>query len=56
MIGHCIFQVESAEPSVNQIQVDFFAEPALRPNAEAVANNQHADHQLWIDRGAPIAL
>jgi hypothetical protein len=35
--------------------VDLLAEPPLRPNAEAVADNQHPDHQLGIDRRSPRA-
>jgi hypothetical protein len=30
-----------------------FAQPVLGTNAEAVAHDQHTDHQLWIDRGTP---
>lgn len=29
------------------------AQPALGPDAEAVADDQHADHQLGADRGTP---
>ena len=29
------------------------AETPLRPNGEAVANDQHPDHQLRVDRGPP---
>jgi hypothetical protein len=32
--------------------VDLLAQPALRADAEAVADNQHAHHQLGIDRGS----
>ena len=31
----------------------FLAEPALRADAEAVADDQHPDHQFRIDRGTP---
>src|SRR5262249_16908203 len=30
--------------------VDLFAEPPFRADAEAVADDQHADQQFWIDR------
>jgi hypothetical protein len=30
--------------------VNFLAEPALRPDAEAVAHQQHPHHELRIDR------
>jgi hypothetical protein len=44
------------KPAIGQIEVDLLAEAALGPNAPAVADDQHADHQLWIDRGRPIWL
>ena len=36
---------------MGQIEGNVFAEAALGPNAHAVADDQHADHQLGIDRG-----
>jgi hypothetical protein len=33
--------------------VDLLAEPPLRADAEAVADNQHPDHQLGINRRSP---
>ena len=47
-----VFQVQPAEPAIRQVQVDLLAQPALGANAEAVADDQHADHQLRIDRWA----
>jgi hypothetical protein len=32
--------------------MNFFAQSALRPYAHAIADDQHADHQLRINRGA----
>jgi hypothetical protein len=32
--------------------MNFFAQPALGSNAHAIADDQHADHQLRINRGA----
>jgi len=32
--------------------VDLLAEPPLRTDAQAVADEQHADHQLRVDRGS----
>jgi len=34
------------------VQLDFLGEPALRADAAAVADDEHADHELGIDRGA----
>jgi len=31
----------------------FFAQPALGADARAVAHDQHADQQLWINRRPP---
>lgn len=50
MIRHGIFQAKPTEPAIGQIQVYFFAQPALGANAKAVANDQHTDHQLRINR------
>jgi hypothetical protein len=51
MVRNPIRQVQAAEPAVRQIEVDLLAKPSLRADAEAVANEQHPDHQLRIDRG-----
>jgi hypothetical protein len=50
MIGDMPVEPKPAKPSICQIEVDFLAQPPLRPNAEAVAHDQHSDHQLWINR------
>ena len=52
VIGHRSVQVEPAEPAIRQVQVNLLAQPALGADAEAVADDQHADHQLRIDRRA----
>ena len=39
-----------AEPAVGQVEVNLLAQPPLRADAEAVADDQHPDHQLRIDR------
>jgi hypothetical protein len=33
-----------------KIEVNLSAKAALGPNAHAIADNQHSDPQLWIDR------
>src|SRR3984957_6141106 len=40
------------KPAVRQIEVDLVAQPPFGANAEAVADNEHPDHQLRIDRRA----
>ena len=51
VIGHIAVETHATEPAIGQIEVDLLAQPPLRANAEAVADNQHTHHQLGIDRG-----
>ena len=51
VIGHLATKTEAAKPPVSQIEVNLLAEAPLRPDAEAIADNQHSDHQLGINRG-----
>src|SRR5712671_1598859 len=51
VIGNFVFQSEPAEPTVGKVQRDFLAKPPLGPDAEAVADDQHPEHQFRIDRG-----
>src|SRR6516225_8444585 len=53
MVGHVTLEPKAAEPAVCQIEVNLFAQTPLRTDAEAVADQQHSDHQLGGDRGAP---
>ena len=55
VIRHLANEPEPAEPPVSQIEMDLFAQPPLRTDAEAVADDQHADHQFGINRGASRA-
>ena len=52
VVGDGVVEVETAEPAIRQVQADLLAEPTLGSNAEAVADDQHSDHQFRIDRGA----
>lgn len=57
MVRHSLLQIEPAEPAICQVQVHFVAQPAFGADAEAVADHQHPDHQLRIDRGpASVAV
>ena len=51
MIGYWIFQAKAAEPPVSQVQMHLFTQASLRANAKAVAHDQHANDQGWINRG-----
>ena len=52
MIRHRAIQTEPAEPPVGQIEVNLIAQAPLRSDAEAVADQEHPDHQLGIDRSS----
>src|ERR1700729_1835542 len=52
MIGAVPVEPQATEPAVRQIEVDLVAQPPFGANAEAVADNEHPDHQLRINRGS----
>ena len=45
-------EVEATKPAIGKVELDLFAQPPLRADAVTVANNEHADQQLGIDRGS----
>ena len=51
MVGHVAIEAEPAEPAIGQVQMNLLAQPPLGADAEAVADDQHPDHQLGINRG-----
>ena len=51
VVGHIAVQPEPTEPAIGQIEMHFLTQPPLRADAKAVADDQHPDHQLGIDRG-----
>ena len=53
VIGDFVFQTQPAEPAIGQVQVHLFAQSPLGTNAIAVADDQHAHHQLRVNRGTP---
>lgn len=52
VIRHVAVEPQPAEPPISQVEVDLVTEAALRADAHAVADDQHPDHQLGIDRGS----
>jgi hypothetical protein len=52
MIRHATIEPEPAKPSLCQVEMDFLAQAPFRADAEAVAHDQHSDHQFGIDRWA----
>jgi hypothetical protein len=53
MIGNVAVEAQATRPAGGKIDLNLIAQPALRTDAGAVAYNQHAHHQLGIDREAP---
>src|SRR5947209_13791475 len=53
VIRHAALQTEPTEPTIGKVQMHFLAQPALRANPEAVAHEQHPDHQFRVNRGPP---
>src|SRR5262249_49675891 len=53
MIGNLVIELEAAEPTITEMKFDLFAQLPFKADAVAVADNEHPDHQLRIDRGPP---
>src|SRR5690348_9940942 len=53
MIGHAAIEAKSTEPPIGQIEVDLLAQAPLGADTKAVADDEHPDHQLRIDRWPP---
>ena len=54
MIGNRAFKTKATEPAIGEIEMNFLAQSPLRPDAEAVTDQQHPDHQFGVDRGRPV--
>jgi hypothetical protein len=52
MIGDVAVEPQATEPAIGKIEVDLVAQPTLRTDAEAVADDEDPDYQLRIDRGS----
>src|SRR5271170_496034 len=50
MVRNLVVKIEAAEPAIGEVQLDLLTQPPLKANAVAVANDQHPDHQLGVDR------
>ncbi len=50
MIRDPVAQVEAAEPAIREVQMHLFTKSPLRPDTEAIPDQQHPDQQLGIDR------
>ena len=57
VIRDLAFQPQAAEPTIDQIKVNLFAQASFGANTETVPDDQHAYHQLRINRGpARVAI
>lgn len=43
-------QIEAAEPSIREVEMNLLAKPPFGPDAHDIADQQHPDHQLRVDR------
>src|SRR4029450_1616124 len=50
MVRHLVFEAEPAEPPIGKVELDLTTEPALGADRGAVADQEHPDHQLRVDR------
>jgi hypothetical protein len=50
MIENVAVEAQVTKPAISQIKVDLFAQPPLGADAETIADDQHPDHQHWINR------
>src|SRR5262245_14852004 len=50
MVRHFVLEIEATEPAIGKVKLHFLAQPALRTDAVAVADDQHPDHEFGVDR------
>ena len=56
MIRDRIRQIQAAEPVIGKIEISLFTEPAFRPDAKAMPNQQHTDQELRVNRAQQVIL
>ncbi len=52
VIRHPVLEPETAEPAIGQVHLDLLAQPAVRADRMAIAQQHDPDHQLRINRRA----
>jgi hypothetical protein len=52
MIRDLVFYAQPAEPTIRQVQLHLFTQASFRTDTKTVTDDQHAHHQLRIDRRA----
>src|SRR6185437_4176400 len=50
VVRNLAVEAETTEPAIGEVQVHLIAQPPLRADAKTVADDQHANQQLRIDR------
>jgi hypothetical protein len=57
VIRHLVVEIEAAKPAIGKVKFKFFAQPPLEADAVAIADDQHPDHKLGINRSpANVAI
>ena len=52
VVRHLVVEIEAAEPPIRKMKLDLLAQLALEADAIAVADDEHPQHELGIDRRA----
>src|SRR5262245_54135353 len=50
MVRNLVIESEPTKPAIRQVKFDLLTQLALRANTIAVGNDQHAEHELRVDR------
>ncbi len=50
LIGNGIAQVQTTEPAIGQVQMNFHTQPPFRPDTHDIADQKHSDHQFRVNR------
>jgi hypothetical protein len=56
MVRHIAIEAKATEPAVCQIEMDLIAQPPLRADAEAIADDQHPIISSGSIEGRPTGL
>jgi hypothetical protein len=56
MVGHFTVEAQLAEPAIGEIEVNFLAEPPLRPDTKAIADQEIRISSSGSTEGRPVEL
>lgn len=51
MIRHLVLESQPTEPAIGEVEVNLLAKASLGPQPHDIADHQHPDHELRIERG-----